>query len=268
MRFHTIDLARQTASEPPIGRLSRAILAGFAATVAMLLAFLVAYNLARLVSGALPVGVPGFGVGRVWLHNLTHNHLIDAGRADVYVATAVYVLGGLAWATIYGLLAEPRLRGPSWARGVTFSLVPAILSIVVLLPLVGGGLLGSTLGAGPLPAIGNLLLHLVYGVVLGHLYGPFGDLDAATLRGQDNVSLAAQLAGDLATVRGLLAGLAAGSAVGLTIAGLAGVDRGGTLLGQPVAALVLACAVLGMGLGSVAGSFLGLVDRGERSGTP
>ena len=45
--------------------------------------------------------------------------------------------------------------------------------MIIFLPLAGGGLLGLGLGAGPLPILGNLLVHLVYGVTLGFLYPAF-----------------------------------------------------------------------------------------------
>src|SRR5215212_2892102 len=98
--------------EAPVGSrttgysLSRAILAGFAASLTMLLLFLVAYNLARLLSfapipswpvlerqsiihpAAFVTGGPqaalaasdagGLETLRLWLINLTHNRLIDA----------------------------------------------------------------------------------------------------------------------------------------------------------------------------------------------
>ena len=106
--------------------LSRAILAGFAASLTMLLAFLVAYNVARLLSaapipawpelerpsiihpaswttGSSPAGLaPGAATSsndvletpRLWLINLTHNRLIDAGLSEVYLAAGAYMAGG------------------------------------------------------------------------------------------------------------------------------------------------------------------------------
>ena len=50
-----------------------------------------------------------------------------------------------------------------------FALIPA--AVPHHLPAAdGGGLLGMNIGAGPLPILGNLILHLVYGAVLGSAY--------------------------------------------------------------------------------------------------
>src|SRR3954469_17480874 len=53
---------------------------------------------------------------------------------------------------------------------MVFALVPFLLSVVVFFPIMDAGVLGKDLGAGPLPVVGNLILHLIYGATLGTLY--------------------------------------------------------------------------------------------------
>ncbi len=73
-----------------------------------------------------------------------------------------------AWKPLYD-----RLPGAGWTKGLVFGLLWAIL--VSLVALIGGGL-----GAQPLSAMGftpsaaatNLVLHLIWGFVLGALYLP------------------------------------------------------------------------------------------------
>jgi hypothetical protein len=243
------------------GRLARAILAGFAATFAMLLAFLLAYTASRLIAAVVSAETGVAGAVRLWLHNLTHNQLIDAGRSDVFVATAVYLLGGLVWAILYAVVAEPRLVGPGWARGLSFAVVPAVLSVIVFLPLVGGGVFGAAFNAGPLPTLGNFILHAVYGVVLGELYGPFGSLDATTLGDRVSADPVTQSSAELMAARGLVVGLLAGLGLGILGAVLTGSSLDGRLVGQPVVAVLLASAALGASFGSAAGAFVGLDGR-------
>jgi len=149
--------------------LSRSLLAGFLASVAMVMAFALAF-VAALILGSMPLGMVSD-----WCRGLTSNALIDVARPNLYAALGVFFAGGLIWAVLYGVFAEPRLSGSAWEQGVMFALVPCVFSLVVFLPLVGGGFLGMSLGAGPLPIVGNLVLHLVYGAVLGLVYGPVGD---------------------------------------------------------------------------------------------
>jgi len=240
------------------GHLARAILAGFAATFAMLLAFLLAYTASRLIAAVVSVETGAAGTVRLWLHNLTHNQLIDAGRSDVFVTTAIYVLGGLGWAILYAVVAEPRLVGPGWLQGLVFAVVPAVLSVIVFLPLVGGGVFGSAFNAGPLPTLGSFILHAVYGVVLGELYGPFGSLDATTLADRVSADPGAQNSAELMAARGLVVGLLVGLGLGILGTILTGSSLEGHLVGQPVAAVLLASAAIGAAFGSAAGAFVGL----------
>ncbi len=254
--------------EPRIGlrhhtgtaRLARAILAGFTATLVMLLLFLVAYNLARLLSLAPALAAPVLATPRLWLTNLTHNRLIDAGLADVYAATAIYLAGGLLWAIVYALV-EPRLtavsRHPS-VRGAVFGLVPGVLSLVVVLPLLGAGPFGLALGAGPLPTIGNLLLHLAYGAILGVVYGPLGDLDASTLRYPSSGEDAALTSSyERVAATSLLAGLVIGALAGVLLSLVDGDGPVAQVAGGSYLALILWSALLGGASGLLVGSFLG-----------
>jgi hypothetical protein len=83
-------------------------------------------------------------------------------------ALALHLLLGLVWALLYGGIAEPLLRRagqPTWRRGTVFALGPWAFSVTLFLPLTGAGVLVTGVGAGPLPLLGNLMLHLLYGAV-------------------------------------------------------------------------------------------------------
>ena len=289
MHAPTAALDPQTHARTGTDALSRATLAGFAASLTMLLAFLVAFNLARLLSAApspawpelertsiihpaswVNAGgqaglAPGAAAGstealvppRLWLVNLTHNRLIDAGLDDVYLAAGAYVAGGLLWALLYTLV-EPRLPGAAWKRGVLFAMVPALVSLVVVLPLLGGGLFGLALGAGPLPIVGNILLHVVYGAILGLVYGPWGDLDASTLErpaasGESLTGPSYEPIAALALIGGLFLGGVVGLAASAALAG-----TGVSPMGEATGALILWGALLGAVVGLFIGSFAGL----------
>jgi hypothetical protein len=220
-----------------------ALLAGFVASVAMVLAFAVAYA-AALVLGRVPVPLLAD-----WFRGLTHNPLIDTAGPILYLATAVFFLGGLVWAVLYGLVFEPRLAGPAWQRGVKFALIPWLFSLVIFMPLVGGGVLGLGLGAGPLPILGNLILHAVYGALLGVVYGSAESVfDRPSHQGDADDLLAGRLH-ELGAARGMVAGLA----VGLVLGGLGAVFVQQSALMNPMA-MVLGAGLTGAAFGGFVGS--------------
>jgi hypothetical protein len=164
----------------------------------------------------------------------------------VVLAIGANLAMGLLLALVYARYAEPRLHGANWWRGMQFALIPWLLSLVVFLPLMGGGVLGMDIGAGPLPILGNLILHLVYGAVLGISYAEASEdwLDDTDV---DRVNAAAAERG---AAVGLVAGLVPGFVFGWLIA-----PAFGALVGRPATAIGVAFigAVIGLAIGSFAG---------------
>jgi hypothetical protein len=167
-------------------------------------------------------------------------------------------VGGLLWAIVYARFGAPLLPGPHWWRGLCFGLLPAVVSVVVVLPLLGGGLLGAAIGAGPLPVLGNLLLHALYGSALGVIYGPFGyrspaDWQALTVEQRDAMAGPERVALLTTLVGGLV-----GSGVGLLVLALGG--QGAGLLNAPPAAVLLASMLGGIVCGLFVGSLIAQAD--------
>ncbi len=127
--------------------IGRGIIAGFIATLMLSAVFHPIAYLARSAD-ALP---PTFG----WLLH--------------------FMVGSLIWGTGFGLLYR-LLPGPTWLRGVLFGVATWLVVMLAMMPLTRGGLFGLQLGL-PAPAL-MLLVHLVYGGLLGGLFGlldPNGD---------------------------------------------------------------------------------------------
>jgi hypothetical protein len=220
-----------------------ALLAGFVSSVGMVLAFGVAFA-AALALGRLPVPVISD-----WFRGLTNNALIDTAGPNLYAATAIFFFGGLVWALLYGLVFEPRLAGPAWQRGMTFALVPWLFSLVIVMPLVGGGLLGLGLGAGPLPVLGNLILHAVWGAILGQVYGSAESVFDRPLHKAYSEELHAGRLAEVGAARGVIAGLAVGVLVGAI--GALVVPQG---LSMNPMAMVVAIGLTGAAFGGFVGS--------------
>jgi hypothetical protein len=213
----------------------------------MVLAFAGAF-VAALVLSRLPVPILAD-----WFRGLISNRLIDAAGPSLYAATGVFLVGGLIWALFFALVVEPMLRGAPWARGLQFGLVPWLFSLVVFMPLVGGGLLGIGLGAGPLPIIGNLILHVVYGAVLGVIWGSAESVIDRPLRAAYSEDLQIGRLSEMGAARGLGVGLALGLIVGVIATGLMPQAVGINPLAM-IVALGLSCAAFGGFVGSLATS--------------
>jgi hypothetical protein len=230
---------RQTATN----ELVLALLAGFVASVAMVFAFAVAY-VAALVIARLPLPLVAD-----WFHGLTNNALIDIAGTNLYAATIAFVIGGLVWGLLYGVVFEPRLRGPGWRRGMSFALIPWLFSLLIFLPLVGGGVLGIGIGAGPLPILGNLMLHAVYGAILGFVYSSGESVFDRPHHQGDSEDLQAGRLHELGAVKGMAAGLILGMLVG--VLGAVAVPQN---LGFNPMATVLGMALIGTAFGAFVGS--------------
>lgn len=224
------------------------ILAGFLGTFAMTVILVAAYWLASAI------GTADGGVIQRWSWALVNNPVARRTADEVLLAIGANLAMGLLLALVYARYAEPRLHGPSWWRGMQFALVPWLLSLIIFLPFMGGGVLGMEIGAGPLPVLGNLILHLVYGAVLGSAYAEATE-DWLDDTEADRVNAAAAERGAaIGLVVGLVPGLVAGWLIAPAFDGLVG--RSESAIG---------IAFIGAAIGLAIGSFAGM---GRAQGPP
>ena len=221
--------------------LRASVVSGFIATFAMTACLAVGYAFANAT------GEAGGNTFQRWLAHLSSNEL-TANIGDSFAIVMVLNLAlGLVWALIYARWAEPMLSGPGWWRGATFALVPWLLSILVFLPVAGAGILGIDLDAGPLPVLGNLILHLVFGIALGALYA----IQVGAGVHDSRRDMQANANGE----RGASFGLLIGAVVGLIVGWIIGPSMDD--LGNQ-AVIAFAGALSGAAMGMLIGSLMGL----------
>ncbi len=80
-----------------------------------------------------------------------------------------FIIGSVLWGIAYTLLFERIPTQSPIAKGMLFGTAAWILMMIVVMPLAGAGLFGLKLGIGA--PIATLILHWVYGAVLGAVYG-------------------------------------------------------------------------------------------------
>lgn len=225
------------------------LLSGFIATFAMTCTLAIGYGIANLAGQA-----SGNTLER-WMFNLSENEITQSVGDRFLVVMIANLVFGLIWAMIYARFAEPVINGAGWRKGVAFSLIPWILSIVVFLPIAGAGFLGLDLDAGPLPVFGNLIIHLVFGLVLGSLYAIDVESGLEGTRSDRYAAVTAER----------------GAAVGLAIGGLVGAVGGWLVAGEldrladtPV--IALAGALTGAAIGTMLGSLIGMSEEVHPAG--
>jgi hypothetical protein len=147
------------------GWLRDSAISGFFATFAFSVVLAAAYG------AAYAIGEESGNQIQRWAWNLVHNPLVQSTEDRITLAIALNLTAGIFFALIYGRLFEPVVHFGSVKEGMLFSLIPFLLSITVFFPIMDGGFLGADIDAGPLPVLGNLMVHLVYGAVLGWIYG-------------------------------------------------------------------------------------------------
>lgn len=223
--------------------LRTSVIAGFCAAFAMTVTIAIGYLI------AYAIGSPaGSGLER-WSWALTENELTERVGSAFGFGMVLNLAMGMVWAIIYARFVEPRLSGPGWRQGVLFALLPWLLSLVVFFPIAGAGMFGMDIGAGPLPVIGNLVVHLVYGAVLGTIF--------AIEEGEGNEDNASEHATSASAERGAAIGVLAGGTVGFISGWFIAPSLAG-LAGQPVIALV--GAMSGAAMGTLVGSLVSMRD--------
>lgn len=78
------------------------------------------------------------------------------------------LIGTVLWGTVFAV-AAPAWRFGQVLRGIIFAILAWLLMMVFLLPLAGLGIFGTALGF--VPVVTALVLHLIYGAVLGYYFG-------------------------------------------------------------------------------------------------
>jgi uncharacterized membrane protein YagU involved in acid resistance len=126
----------------------RAVIAGLVGTTAM----------TGLMLAAPMMGMPRMNIGEML------GSMMGGVTALGWMA---HFMIGTTLATAYAAFFAERLPGPPVVRGMLFGIAPWLLAQVVVMPMMGAGFFSGSLMA----ATGSLMGHLVYGAVVGTVYG-------------------------------------------------------------------------------------------------
>ncbi len=104
------------------------------------------------------------------LDGLAHNVNLALGLPSPVTGWVLYVAMGVVWWGWLFAVMAPILPGQRfWQKGFAFGVIAALLVWLMVMPLAGAGYFGLHLN--PMQPLVTLVEHLVYGVVLGAVYG-------------------------------------------------------------------------------------------------
>ena len=135
--------------------IGRGIVAGFVATVVLSAMMLMKQSM-RLMPELDPIGMISAMAG---------------ASSPVVGWISHFVIGSVGWGVGFAIV-SPYLPGPYWLRGAIFAVGAWLMMMIVMMPMAGAGLFG--LGLSMMAPVAALVLHIVFGLVLGGIYGLLG----------------------------------------------------------------------------------------------
>ncbi|MEP7028213.1 MAG: DUF6789 family protein [Candidatus Eisenbacteria bacterium] len=120
------------------------------------------------IAGTLAMTAVMWMAPRMGMPPMDIGHMLGSvmGGNDALGWTAHFMIGILL-AVVYAAAFAGRLPGAPVLRGVAYSLGPWLMAQLVVMPMMGMGLFSGSM----MMAAGSLVGHVVYGAVLGGVYG-------------------------------------------------------------------------------------------------
>ena len=85
-----------------------------------------------------------------------------------------FIVGVVVWGLLFAVYDGAAARPAHWLKGIIFGAFAWLMMMVAFMPLAGAGFFGSKIGI--TAPVGLLIVHFIYGVVLGATYGLLGVL--------------------------------------------------------------------------------------------
>jgi len=134
-----------------MGKIGNGILAGLVATIALSV-LMVLKSMMGLMPQRDVISMLGGMMG--------------AGAAMGWVAH--FVIGTIVWGGAFALLYDHIPGGGAVIRGIVFGVAAWLLMMIVVMPMAGAGVFGMSLGI--MAPIMTLVLHIIFGAVMGLVY--------------------------------------------------------------------------------------------------
>jgi uncharacterized membrane protein YagU involved in acid resistance len=139
-------------------RIGKGILAGFIATIA-----LSALMIIKTAMGMMP------HLNAIKMLSTMAHGFIGTPAVPLVGWVLHFMIGSLAWGILFALLYDHIPLRSSTGKGLAFATAAWLLMMVMVMPMAGAGIFGLHLGVGA--PVATLILHWVFGAVMGAAYG-------------------------------------------------------------------------------------------------
>ena len=92
--------------------------------------------------------------------------------APIFGWAAHFMIGALAWGLGFVAVSRMLPGKTDVAKGISFGVVAWVMMMVAVMPMAGAGIFGLKMGM--MAPMMTLMLHVIYGAVLGLVYGKLG----------------------------------------------------------------------------------------------
>lgn len=141
---------------------SKGMISGFIATVVLSLLML-----AKSMMGLMPnLDVVTMLAGMA--HQFMHTPATPAVGWMLH-----FLIGTVLWGSLFALLLPALPGSRTWVKGLSFGILAWLIMMIVVMPMAGAGLFGMRLSL--MAPVATLMLHLVYGGVMGWSYDRLGE---------------------------------------------------------------------------------------------
>jgi len=137
--------------------ITKGIIAGLAATVVLSVLMV-----AKAMMGVMPE------MNAIKMLTGMAHHLMGTPATPLVGWLLHFMIGSVIWGILFALLVKYIPGGSPTIKGMVFGTAAWLLMMVMVMPMAGAGLFAVNLGIGA--PVATLMLHWVFGAVLGSVY--------------------------------------------------------------------------------------------------
>jgi hypothetical protein len=141
-----------------MNKTGKSMLAGFIATVVLSVLMVM-----KMMMGVMP------DLNAIKMMTTMAHGMLGTPAVPIVGWVMHFMIGTVLWGVLFAVIGKSLPGSGYVSKGLFFGVLAWVLMMVMVMPMAGAGFFGLSLGM--MAPVMTLMLHLVYGAVLGGLYG-------------------------------------------------------------------------------------------------